>query len=100
MPTVDPATRFWIGIIITLAIGVSNGSVALVHAIPQDWIPYATAWCGIISFIGSAILTALNGVATTTSSRIASAAADPRVEKIVTSSQAIADAGGDKVVTK
>ena len=91
MPIVDPVARFWIGVAITFAIAVSNGSVALTHAIPADWIPYATAWCGIISFIGSAILTALNGAATTNQSRLASAAAIPEVKSIVTT-QVMAEA--------
>jgi hypothetical protein len=74
MPNFDPTTRFWIGILVTIAIGVSGGTLNLTHAVPGEWIPIATAWCGVIAFIGSAILTALNGLATTTSSRIASAA--------------------------
>jgi hypothetical protein len=83
MPHIDPSTRFWIGIIITIAIGVSNGSLVLKGALPPDLLPYITAWCGIISFVGSAVLTALNGAASTTSSRIASAAAVEGVKGIV-----------------
>jgi hypothetical protein len=75
MPHIDPTVRFWIGIVITVAIGISSGSLALKGAVPPEWIPYVTAWAAIIAFIGSALLTALNGAAMTTSSRIASAAA-------------------------
>lgn len=100
MPHVDPKIRFWFGIAVTIAIAVSQGTLVLTNAVPNDWIPYVTAWCGITAFIGSAVLTALNGAATTVSSRIASAAAVPEVSKIVTTSAAIADAGGDKVTTK
>jgi hypothetical protein len=84
MPTIDPTTRFWIGIAVTVAIGVSSGSLVLTNAIPADYIKFVTAWCGIISFTGSAFLTALNGMATTTASRIAAAAADPAVGNIST----------------
>lgn len=84
MPYVDPKIRFWIGIVVTVAIAVSNGTLVLTNIVPHDWIPYVTAWCGLLSFTGSSALTALNGAATTTSSRIASAAADPNVAHIVT----------------
>ena len=68
-----------------MAIGVSQGALVLTHAIPTDWIPIVTAWCGIIAFVGSSVLTALNGMATTAQSRIASAAAVPEVTAIHTS---------------
>lgn len=96
---IDPVVRFWIGVVVTIAIGISSGALVLTHAIPVDWIPVVTAWCGIISFTGSAILTALNGMATTDQSRLASAAAIPEVRAIVTTSSAMADAAGPKVVT-
>ena len=80
MPNIDPLARFWIGIIITIAIGVSQGTLVLTNAVPAGWIPYVTTWCGIIAFIGSSVLTALNGAATTTSSRISSAAIVKGVE--------------------
>ena len=102
MPHIDPVVRFWIGVGVTVAIAVSSGTLVLTNAVPHDWIPYITAWCGIISFTGSALLTALNGMGSTDSSRIASAAAVEGVHEIVTTkalSQASAAAGGsDKVV--
>lgn len=98
MPHFDPATRFWIGIIVTVAIGVSGGALNLTHAIPSDWIAAVTAWCSIIAFVGSAITTSLSGLGMTTQSRLASAAAVPEVKSIVTT-QAIAEATpSDKVV--
>jgi hypothetical protein len=98
MPTFDPSTRFWIGIAVTLCIGISGGAVSLAHAIPADWIPAATAWSSIIAFIGSAVLTGLNGLGMTTQSRLASAASVPEVKSIVTT-QGIADiTPSDKVV--
>jgi len=99
MPNIDPVVRFWIGIVVTIAIAVSQGTLSLTHAVPIDLIPYVTAWCGISAFIGSAVLTALNAAATSTSSRIASAAAVPEVKAIVTTSQVQAEAGGAKVIT-
>ena len=84
MPYIDPTVRFWIGVAVTIAVAVSQGTLALSNAVPADLIPYVTAWCGIFAFVGSTLLTALNGAAMTTSSRVASAAADPKVHSIVT----------------
>jgi hypothetical protein len=99
MPHVDPTTRFWIGVIVTVAIGVSSGSLVLTNAVSPAWIPSVTAWCGIISFVGSALLTALNGMGATTQSRLASAAADPSVKAIVASAPEATAAPSNKVVS-
>ena len=96
---IDPTTRFWIGIVVTIAIAISQGTLVLTHAVPDGWIPYFTAWSGIIAFVGSALLTALNGAASTNASRLASAAAIPEVKTIITTSQPMADAAGPKVLT-
>jgi hypothetical protein len=82
MPNIDPTVRFWISIIVTVAVGVSQGALNLTHAVPVDLIPVVTAWSGIFAFVGSAFLAALNGAASTNSSRIASAAAVVGVKKI------------------
>lgn len=98
MPHIDPTVRFIIGIVVTLCIGVSAGTVGLTHAIPADWIPAAVAWCGIIAFVGSAVQTGMSGLGMTMQSRLASAAALPEVKSIVTT-QPLADATpSDKVV--
>ena len=98
MPHFDPATRFWIGIVVTVAIGVSSGTLVLTNAIPTNFIQPVTAWCGIIAFVGSAITTTFNGLGMTTQSRLASAASVPEVKSIVTT-QAIAEiAPSEKVV--
>lgn len=99
MPHIDPVVRFWIGIAVTVAIAVSGGTLTLTHVVPQDWIPIVTAWCSIIAFVGSAVLTTLNGLGTTAGSRLASASAIPEVTKIVTTSPAMADEAGPKVVS-
>jgi hypothetical protein len=98
MPHVDPTTRFWISIIVTIAIGVSSGTLVLTNAIPPDYIKPITAWCGIIAFVGSAIMSTLSGMGMTTQSRLASAAADPSVKAIVTTQAEAAAAPSDKVV--
>lgn len=99
MPNVDPIVRFWIGVGVTLAIGISSGTVHLTGAIPHDWILPATSWCSILAFVGSSVLTGLNGLAATTQSRLASAAAIPEVKTIVTTNAQMADAAGPKVVS-
>jgi hypothetical protein len=98
MPHIDPIVRFWIGVVVTAAIGVGNGTLELTNAVPGAWIPTVTAWCGIIAFLGSSLLTALNGMGSTAQSRIASAASVDGVSKIVTT-PALADAApSDKVI--
>ena len=100
MPHIDPTVRFWIGVIITVAIGISAGAVNLSHAIPDGWIPIVTAWAGIIAFVGSAVQTAMSGLGATTQSRIASAAALPEVKSIVTTAPVAEAAPSEKVVAK
>ena len=80
---IDPTARFWIGIVVTLAIAISGGTVSLTNVIPHDLIPYATGWCSVIAFLGSAVLTGMNGLATTTQSRVASAAVVPNAVNAV-----------------
>jgi hypothetical protein len=82
MPNVDPIVRFWLGVVVTVAIGVTQGTLVLSGAIPADWIKPVTAWCGIIAFLGSAFLTTLNGGGATVSSRVASAASVPGVKQM------------------
>jgi hypothetical protein len=82
MPNIDPAVRFWIGILVTVAIGVTQGTLVLSGAIPADWVKPVTAWCGIIAFFGSAFLNILSGSGMTVSSRIAGAASIPGVKRM------------------
>jgi hypothetical protein len=57
----DPKVSFWLGVVVTALIGIGGGAVSLTHAIPPDWIPTVVAWCNILSFLGSGLLTALHG---------------------------------------
>jgi len=98
MPVIDPTIRFWISFVVTVAIAVSQGTLVLTGAVPAGWIPIVTAWCGIFATLGSAFLTALNGSAMTTASRVSSAANDPSVKKIEVTPAAAAALDHDKVV--
>lgn len=82
MPNIDPSVRFWISVVVTIAVALSQGTLNLTHAVPVDYIPIVTAWSGIFAFFGSTFLAALNGLASTTSSRVASAAVVEGVKKI------------------
>ena len=96
--SIDPKWRFVISIIVTVAIGISQGTLVLTNAIPAVYIPIVAAWCGIIAFVGSAVQTGMSGLGMTMQSRLASAAALPEVKSIVTT-QPLADATpSDKVV--
>ena len=116
MLTLSVGTRFTIGIIITVAIGVSTGAVHLTHAIPDSWIPIVVAWAGIFAFVGSAVQTGLQGLGLTNANRVAAAqslpadqkvaiaASAPEVQQIVTTREIAQAAGpvgdGAKVVSK
>ena len=57
----NPKLGFILGILITIEIAVSSGTLSLTHAVPAAWIPTVTAWSGILAFIGSTLLTFLHG---------------------------------------
>ncbi len=101
MPYVDPSVRFWLGILFSIASAVAGGSLVLKGAFPEGWLPYISAWAGIVGFVGNVVLTALNAAAGTTASRALSAASDPLVDHVVMKDKALADAiPSDKVVAK
>jgi hypothetical protein len=80
----DPKFSFWFGIAVTALIGIGSGSVSLTNALPPDWIPYVVAWTKILSFFGSAILTAMHGFSSGGSGPFASgAAATPKAVAIL-----------------
>src|SRR5215469_10149831 len=71
---IDPKISFWLGVAVTALIGIGGGTVSLTNAIPPDWIPTVVAWCNILSFLGSAVLTALHGFASGNSGPLVGAA--------------------------
>ena len=99
MPNINPGVVFWVSFLVTIAIGVSTGTLVLTNAVPAIYVPAVTAWCGIGAFIGSAFLMALARAGSGTQSRLAAAAAIPEVTNIVTTSAPMANEAGDKVVS-
>jgi hypothetical protein len=57
----NPRIGFVLGILVTIEIAVSGGTLSLTNAVPAAWIPTVTAWSGILAFIGSTLLTFLHG---------------------------------------
>ena len=96
--SIDPKYRFLISIIVTVAIGISQGTLVLTNAIPAAYIPIVAAWCGIIAFIGSAVNTTISGMGMSTQSRIDAAASLPEVKAIVTAPPVAAATPSEKVV--
>lgn len=94
----DPKYRFAIGLIVTIAIGVSQGTVQLTNLIPADWIKPAVAWCALIAFIGSSVTTTISGFGMSSQNRIAAAASLPEVKAIVTTPEVAQAAPSNKVV--
>lgn len=97
---IDPKWRFAIGLLVTFAIGVSQGTVVLTNAIPADWIKPVAAWCGILAFIGSAAQTTISGLGMSVSSRVAAAESLTQVKQIVTTKEVADATTSDKVVSK
>ena len=96
--SIDPKWRFAISIIVTVAIGISQGTLVLTNAVPAAWIPIVAAWCGIIAFIGSAVNTTISGMGMSTQSRIDAAASLPTVKAILTEPPVAAATPNEKVV--
>lgn len=82
MPHVDPTIRFWLGVAISVCTGLAGSAALFTNAIPGSWIPVVLSWAGIFAFAGNIVLTALNRLASTDSSRIASADAVTGVKHI------------------
>lgn len=57
----NPKIGFYLGILVTIEIAVSGGTLGLTNAFPAAWIPHIIAWSGILAFMGSTVLTFLHG---------------------------------------
>lgn len=98
MPNVSPKIIFWISFAVTIGIGISGGAVHLTNIVPAAYMDGVTAWVTFGVFVGSTFLTMAAGAGMTKQSQIASVAAIPEVQRIVTT-PAIADAApSEKVV--
>lgn len=51
---------FYLGLAVTLESAIGNGTLVLTNAIPSAWIPTVQAWCGILAFVGTALMTGLS----------------------------------------
>ena len=87
--TIDPIVRFLIGLAVTLAIGITQGTVSSTNAIPDVWIKPVVAWCGILAFVGSFITTTISGLGMTSQSRIAAAASLPASRRPTTEASSL-----------
>lgn len=91
--TIDPKVSFWLGLVVSVALAIANGTILLKGAVPAGDIPYIVSWCSIIGNIGTLVMTAFAGANMTTSGRIAAAAnadgvkgmqVDPKIALIAT----------------
>jgi len=58
----DPKFTFWLGVFVTIAVAVGNGSVHLTDMVPVEWVKPITAWNSFLGFVGTALMTALTGM--------------------------------------
>lgn len=63
--SVSPTFSTWLGVIITVAMAIGGGTVALTGVIPADYIPTVKNWCILFGTVGSALLTGLHAVSST-----------------------------------
>ena len=96
--TIDPKWRFIISLIISVCIGISQGTLILTNAVPGAWIPVIAAWAGILAFVGSSANTMISGLGMTSQSRITAAASLPEVKAIVTEPPVATATPNEKVV--
>lgn len=97
--SIDPKWRFVISLFVTFTIGVSSGTLVLTNAIPAEYIPHVTAWCGIFAFLGSSVNTTISGLGMSSQSRIAAAASLPEVKAIMAVAPVATAAPSEKVVS-
>lgn len=98
MPNVSPKVIFWISFLVTLGEAVTNGTVHLAHIVPAAYQDAVDSWIALAVFVCSTFVTMAAGAGMTKQSVLASAAAVPEVQKIVTT-PALADAApSEKVV--
>lgn len=57
----DPKIGFILGILTTIEIAISSGTVSLTNVVPAMYVPYVVGWCGLLAFIGSTVMTFLHG---------------------------------------
>lgn len=99
---IDPKISFYLGLTVSIALALANGTVLLKGALPDTAIPYVISWASIIGNIGTIIMTAIAGGNMTRAGRLASfetlpiqdrapnLAADPQVVSVVLKDQALA----------
>jgi hypothetical protein len=49
-----------ISLLVAIEMAIGHGTVSLTNAIPEAWVPRVQAWCNILAFVGSSIVTALS----------------------------------------
>jgi hypothetical protein len=59
---VSPTFSFWLGVFVSIFVGVGSGTVHLTNMVPADWIPVITAWMNFLGFAGTVTMTALAGL--------------------------------------
>lgn len=91
--------HFWIGLFFFVCTAISSGTIHLTHAIPEYWIPAATAWASIFAVIGSGYMAVAVGAHNASpQAKLEAAAALPEVKGIVTTRSLAVDTESEKVV--
>lgn len=98
MPNVSPRVIFWLSFAVTCCIGITNGTVHFTAIVPHAWIEPADEIIAGFIFFASTFLTMAAGAGMSKQSVLASAAAIPEVQRIVTTPEVADAAPSEKVV--
>ena len=66
MNGIDPKWVFYLGILVTIETAIGQGTVKLTNLVADQWIPFITGWCTLLSFVGNVVMTALAGYSSKT----------------------------------
>ena len=100
---IDPKVSFYLGLTVSIALAIANGTIAFKGAVPDAVIPMLVSWCSIVGNIGTIVMTAIAGSNMTRSGRLAivqqvplpdraaDVASSPQVKAVVLKDQALAE---------
>lgn len=61
MNGIDPKYVFWLGVVVSIELGIGQGVVPLSDMFPADWVHWIKGWSAGLAFAGTTIMTALSG---------------------------------------
>lgn len=60
-PGIDPKYVFWLGVVVSVELGIGQGAVPLSDMFPADLVHWIKGWSAGLAFVGTTIMTGLSG---------------------------------------